>query len=97
MNQPDMAAHIRAKLTEHFAPQSLEIIDDSARHAGHAGLEGHAKQGGGTHFQVRIVSSAFAGQSKVARHRAVYGVLAAEMQTQIHALALETLSPEEAA
>lgn len=95
MNQTNMTVLIREKLTQSFAPQALDVHDDSARHAGHAGVAGHAKQGGGTHFNVRIVSSAFAGLGKVARHRAVYAALADEMKTQIHALALETLTPEE--
>ena len=66
---------LRARLTERFAPVRLEIIDESARHAGHAG----ARPGGETHFRVTIVSAAFAGQNRVARQRAVYGVLAEEL------------------
>jgi BolA protein len=80
------------RLTNEFAPAALEVIDDSARHAGHAG----ALSGGG-HFQVRIVAVAFEGLPLVARHRLVYGALAEEMRGRVHALALETLTPAEAA
>ncbi|HEY7991869.1 MAG TPA: BolA family protein [Stellaceae bacterium] len=82
---------LRARLTERFAPVRLEIIDESARHAGHAG----ARPGGETHFRVTIVSAAFAGQNRVARQRAVYGVLAEELAHQVHALSLAALTPEE--
>ena len=71
-------------------PRSLEIADDSARHAGHAG----AASGGG-HYTLRIVSERFAGQSRVARHRLVYATLDTLMQHRIHALALTALTPEE--
>ena len=87
------AAAIRAKLMSAFAPASLSIEDESARHAGHAG----ARPGGETHFRVRIVSSAFAGLSRVERQRRVYQVLVAEIAGGVHALALLTMTPEEAA
>lgn len=83
---------LRACLTEHFAPLRLEIVDESAHHAGHAG----ARPGGETHFRVTIVSAAFAGQSRVARQRRVYDALAEELAHQVHALSLVTLTPEEA-
>jgi BolA protein len=86
------AATIRAKLTAAFTPSSLSVEDESARHAGHAG----ARPGGETHFRVRIVSSAFAGLSRVERQRRVYQVLAGEIAAGVHALALTTLTPEEA-
>jgi len=84
---------MRAKLWSVFEPVSLEIEDESARHAGHAG----ARAEGETHFRVRIVSSAFAGLSRVERQRKVYQVLAEEIEGGVHALALTTLTPEEAA
>lgn len=86
------AERIRQQLTEALAPQSLEIEDQSHLHKGHVG----ARPEGETHFRVRIVSSAFAGQSRVNRQRSVYRLLKAEMDERVHALALETLTPEEA-
>jgi BolA family transcriptional regulator, general stress-responsive regulator len=71
-------------------PDLLEIYDESAEHAGHAG----AKDGGG-HYQVLIVSRRFQGQSRVTRHRMVYEALGAMMQQQIHAVAITALTPEE--
>ena len=82
---------IRARLTAVFAPAELEVVDDSERHRGHAGY----REGGESHFRVEVVAAAFDGQSRVARQRMVYGVLAEEMREQIHALALTTRTPEE--
>ncbi|WP_175871043.1 BolA family protein [Burkholderia sp. BCC0397] len=82
-------ALIEARLTASLAPQSLTVRDDSAQHAGHAG----AAAGG--HFTVAIVSSAFAGKPRVARHRLVYDALADAMQRGIHALAIVAYTPEE--
>ena len=82
---------IRRKLTERFAPVRLDLVDESYRHAGHAG----ARPEGETHFAVTIVSAAFAGQGRVARQRLVYQTLAEELATRIHALSLTTLAPEE--
>ncbi|KVH03013.1 MULTISPECIES: BolA family protein [Burkholderia] len=82
-------ALIEARLTASFAPLSLTVRDDSAQHAGHAG----AAAGG--HFTVTIVSSAFAGKPRVARHRLVYDALADAMQRGIHALAIVAYTPEE--
>ena len=86
-----VADTIRRKLTERFAPIRLEIIDESHRHAGHAG----ARPEGETHFAVTIVSAGFAGQSRVARQRLVYQTLAEELATRVHALSLTTLAPAE--
>lgn len=83
---------IREKLTAALAPVALEIEDDSASHRGHAGAAG-----GGGHFGVYVVSALFEGRGLVARHRLVYDALAAEMRGPIHALALRTLTPAEAA
>lgn len=83
---------IREKLTAALAPVALEVEDESARHHGHAG----ARPGGETHFNVRVVSTAFTGLSRVARQRLVYDALAHEMKVQIHALALTTMTPDEA-
>lgn len=78
---------------QRFDPESLEVFDDSADHAGHAG----AKDGGGGHFQVVIVSSAFTGRSRIARHRLVYDALRDLMPGSIHALAIVAHAPEELA
>jgi BolA protein len=82
---------IRAILAERFSPEALEVEDDSARHAGHAG----ASPGGGTHFNVRIVSAAFAGLSRVERHRRVNGALKEEFDSGLHALAVIAKAPGE--
>lgn len=82
---------IREKLTEAFEPETLEIVNESHRHAGHAGSPGT----GESHFTVKVVSSAFAGKSRLERHRMVNDVLAEELSGNIHALALSALSPEE--
>jgi BolA protein len=74
-----------------FTPSHLEIVDDSARHAGHAGAGRH----GETHYNVLIVSTAFANQSRVARSRAVHAALADEFASGLHALALTLKTPEE--
>jgi len=82
---------IRIALEAALAPVSLEVVDDSARHAGHAG----ARDGRG-HFNVDIVSEAFAGMTPIARHRAVYAALGEMMTTDIHALAIRARTPGEA-
>ena len=88
-----MADTIRRKLEAAFAPVELQVEDDSAKHAGHAG----ARPGGETHFNVRVVAQGFAGLSRVARQRSVYAALAQEMAPdRVHALALTTLTPSEA-
>lgn len=88
-----VASRVRAKLTAALAPERLEIIDESHRHAGHAG----ARPEGETHFRVEIVSAAFEGQPRVLRQRRVHEILADELKTDIHALSLVTLTPAEAA
>jgi BolA protein len=87
-----VADTIRGKLNAAFTPTELKVEDDSARHAGHSG----AAPGGETHFNVRIVSKGFAGLSRVERQRRVYAALADELKAQVHALALVTLTPDEA-
>jgi len=89
MDASQRIALIESRLTEAFDPTSLEIIDDSHKHAGHAG----AKHGG--HFTVNIVSQAFAGQTLVQRHRLIYQALGEAMQTEIHALSIKAQSAEE--
>ena len=81
---------IRDRLKQRFAPAEIEVRDDSALHAGHAG----ARDGRG-HFTVRIVSAAFADLGRVERHRMVYAALGDLMQTDIHAVSITALSPED--
>lgn len=88
---PERIERIRTLLAQALAPLSLEVHDDSHRHAGHAGA-----RGGQGHFRVDIVSAAFAGKLPLARHRLVYAALGDMMQTDIHALAIRARSPEEA-
>jgi len=87
-----VADTIRQKLTLRLAPSRLDIVDESHRHAGHAG----ARAEGETHFALTIVTAAFAGHNRVARQRLVYQALAEELATRIHALSLTTLTPDEA-
>jgi BolA protein len=82
---------IHDKLTATFQPTRLEVEDDSARHAGHAG----ATPGGESHFNVTIEAEAFAGQNKVARQRMVYRALAEELAGPVHALSVKALAPGE--
>ena len=84
---------IHQKLFEAFAPERLEVEDDSARHHGHAG----AREGGESHFNVVIVATAFQGKPRVARQRAIYAALADELAGPVHALSLRALAPGEAA
>jgi len=93
INPENTAARIRRKLTAAFTPILLEIVDESASHAGHIGNPGGDSE---THFRVKIISTVFAGQNKVARHRAVYAVLADDMKEGgIHALALDLCTGRE--
>lgn len=75
---------IRTKLSA-LSPLSLEVIDESQNHHGHSGW----KEGGETHFRVRIVASVFAGKSRVECHRMINALLAEELKERVHALAIE--------
>jgi BolA family transcriptional regulator, general stress-responsive regulator len=81
---------LRAALERAFAPGEIDVIDDSAAHAGHAG----AREGG--HYRVRIVSDRFAGRSTLERHRLVYDAVGALMGRGVHALNIRALAPGEA-
>lgn len=85
------AARIETVLREHFAPTIMQVMDDSAQHAGHAG----ARDGGETHYSVLVVSDRFAGLNRVERHRMVNQALEAEFGAGLHALALTLRSPGE--
>ena len=80
------AAAIEAALRQSLAPTHLQVMDESADHAGHAGANG---LGYGTHFRVRIGGPAFAGRSRVAQHRLVYDALQPVTDAGLHALAIE--------
>lgn len=82
---------IRSALEAELSPLSLDVRDDSAAHAGHAG----AIQHGGGHYSVHIVSEAFAGKTQVQRHQMVYRALGTLMQSDIHALIIKASTPEE--
>jgi BolA protein len=91
-----VTAAIREKLTTAFAPISLDIDDQSARHAGHAGAMRADGSRGETHFHVRLVSAVFQGLSRVERQRRVHAALKDELAGPVHALTLTLLAPPEA-
>lgn len=82
---------ITEKLASAFSPQSLNVVDESHLHAGHAG----SREGGQTHYRVYIVSTAFEGKSRVERHRMINTALAAELAAGVHALAIHAAAPGE--
>jgi BolA protein len=89
MPAADTIEQIRQRLAV-LTPESIEILDDSGNHIGHEGAKG-----GGGHYQLRLVSAQFHGLSLPARHRLVYDALRPMMQTQIHALSIKALAPQE--
>ena len=84
---------ITNKLTEAFFPESLQVVDESHRHEGHAGH----RPGGETHFRVHIVSEAFRGKSRIERHRMINATLSAELAGSVHALAIHASAPGDGA
>jgi BolA protein len=88
-----MSERITRKLEAALAPERLQVIDESHQHRGHGGW----REGGETHFRVEIVSHAFAGKSRIERHRLVNAALAGELAERVHALAIAARTPEEAA
>ena len=86
-----MQDQITKKLTEAFAPRNLEVTDESRLHEGHAGH----RPGGETHFRLYIVSEAFAGKSRLERHRMINTALASELAGGVHALAISAVAPGE--
>jgi len=82
---------ITVKLMAELRPESLEVIDESQLHEGHAG----SQPSGESHFRVRIIASQFAGQGRVARHRIINSTLAEDLATRVHALAIEAYAPGE--
>lgn len=85
-----VAQSIKAKLQESLQPERLVVVDDSARHRGHAGW----REGGETHFNVEIVAKAFAGKSRVERQRMVHAILSEELAGPVHALSIKASAPE---
>ena len=79
------------KLAEAFAPESLNVVDESHQHEGHAG----ARPGGQTHFRVYIVSKAFKGKTRLDRHRMINRILSDELKASVHALAIHAQAPGE--
>jgi len=86
-----VAASIQSKLTAAFDPDTLDIEDQSEQHRGHAGF----REGGETHFHVRIVAEKFRGENRVNRQRLIYAALADELAGPVHALSLEVKAPGE--
>jgi BolA protein len=84
---------IANKLKQAFAPESLEVIDESSLHEGHGG----ARPGGETHFRIYIVAQAFTGKTRIDRHRMVNALLADELDSTVHALAIHAHAPGEGA
>lgn len=88
---PSREERMRSALNAAFAPLQLDVVDQSAAHAGHAA----AREGGQTHYAVRMVADSFEGQARIARHRAVTAALQSEFDSGLHALALELKAPSE--
>jgi BolA protein len=87
MTMPHTAAQLKQRLLETLQPSELDVLDESAAHAGHSGANG---SGFGTHFRVRIASPLFEGKSRVARHRLVYDALQDFIDQGVHAIAIVT-------
>jgi BolA protein len=86
-----MTDRIEGKLKSVFAPKALSVNDDSHKHHGHAGW----REGGETHFSIAVTSEAFAGKSRVDRHRMIHAALAEELGSGVHALAISAKAPGE--
>lgn len=86
-----MRETLETKITAACNPVLLEVVDDSESHRGHGGW----REGGETHFNVVVVSEAFAGMSRVARQRMIFDALSEEMASSVHALSLQCRTPEE--
>jgi BolA protein len=86
----ERVARLRERLTAALAPEQIDIVDESAAHAGHEGA-----RGGGGHFAVTIVSPAFAGKGLLERHRMVYAAVGDMMQGEVHALSIKAYASDE--
>ncbi|MEQ8745875.1 BolA family protein [Pyruvatibacter sp.] len=89
-----VAETIHQKLTAALKPSRLEIVDDSARHAGHSGA-GHGAAAGESHFKITVVSQAFDGKSRIERHMLVNEALADELRGPVHMLQIKAITPAE--
>jgi BolA protein len=93
-----VANAIRAKLVASFSPISLDVIDESRKHASHAHVvsrPGVAEGAGETHFKIKVVSPSFEGKSRIDRHRAINAALAQELEAGVHALSIDARAPGE--
>jgi len=97
MTQKDASvkATMAAKIEEALRPDSLEVIDESAQHAGHMHHPGGVEPRGETHFRIKVVSAAFSGKSRLARHRMINELVEVELKEGVHALAIEARAPGE--
>jgi BolA protein len=91
MTSGPTADRILHKLRKAFSPSELEVTDDSAKHAGHAG----SRPGGETHFRLRITADVFDGKTRIERHRMIHNVLTEELAGRVHALAITALGNNE--
>ena len=95
-NQPSVKDTITAKIEKALSPLILEVIDESAQHAGHMLHPGGVEPRGETHFRIKVVAAAFAGKSRLERHRVINALADAELKAGVHALAIEAKAPGEA-
>lgn len=94
-NEASVKATIAAKIEDALKPASLDVIDESAQHAGHMHHPGGVEPRGETHFRIKVVSAAFAGKSRLERHRIINALVEAELKDGVHALAIEARAPGE--
>ena len=95
-NQPSVKDTIASKVEKALSPLLLEVIDESAQHAGHMMHPGGVEPRGETHFRIKVVSAAFSGKSRLERHRIINALADAELKAGVHALAIEAKAPDEA-
>ena len=93
--EASVKATIAAKIEEALQPASLDVIDESAQHAGHMHHPGGVEPRGETHFRIKVVSAAFSGKSRLERHRMINALVEAELKEGVHALAIEARAPGE--
>jgi BolA protein len=94
-NEASVKATIAAKIEDALKPASLDVIDESAQHAGHMHHPGGVEPRGETPFRIKVGSSAFAGKSRLERHRMINALVEAELKDGVHALAIEARAPGE--
>lgn len=94
-NEASVKAAIAAKIEAALQPVMLDVIDESAQHAGHMLHPGGVEPRGETHFRIKVASAAFIGKSRLERHRMIHALVAAELKGGVHALAIEAKAPGE--